>query len=96
MNRPVNRSANARIAAYEMWAATADRTARTEPARQGLEAKFIREARERLGPDATERQVAKSAEAARKAYYARLAAKGVAARRQRQQGRRGAPGQTAG
>jgi len=43
--------------------------------------KFTREARERLGPDATERQVARAAEKAHKAFYARLSATGVAARR---------------
>jgi hypothetical protein len=90
----VNRSANARITAHEMWAATADRTARPEPARQGLEAKLIREAREHLGPDVTEQQVADAAGAGRKAQYARLAAKVVAARRQRKQASGGAPKRT--
>ena len=74
-------SAMARIAAHESWARTPDRAARTAPARQGLAAKFEREARDRLGPGATARQVAEAAEAARKAFYARLAAAGVAARR---------------
>jgi hypothetical protein len=46
-----------------------------------MPAKFTREARERLGPDATERQVARAAESARKAFYARLSAAGVAARK---------------
>ena len=73
-------TAAARVAAYESWAATSDRSARTAPARAGLFAKFEREARERLGPDATERQVAEAADAARKAHYARLSAAGVAAR----------------
>jgi hypothetical protein len=44
-------------------------------------AKFTREARARLGPDATERQVAKAAESARRAFYKRLSAAGVAARK---------------
>jgi hypothetical protein len=74
-------SAAARMAAHQSWANTADRTARTAPAAQGLLAKFEREARERLGPDATERQVAEAAESARKAHYSRLSAAGVAARR---------------
>jgi hypothetical protein len=43
--------------------------------------RFTREARERLGPDATESQIAAAAEAARKAFYARLSAAGVAARK---------------
>ena len=68
-------SAAARAAAHTSWANTTDRTARTEPARAGLLAKFEREARERLGDSATERQVADAAESARKAHYARMAAK---------------------
>jgi hypothetical protein len=70
----------ARLAAYESWAATPDRAARTAPARRGLWAKFEREARDKLGPDATDRQVADAADAARKAHYARMSAAGVAAR----------------
>lgn len=72
--------AQARLAAYESWAATPDRSARTAPARAGLWAKFEREAREKLGPDASDRQIADAADAARKAHYSRLAAAGVAAR----------------
>jgi len=51
-----------------------------EHADPGL-AKFEREARERLGPDATDRQVAEAAESARRAHYARMGAAGVTARR---------------
>lgn len=76
-------SAQQRVAAHESWARTPDRAARTAAARQGLEAKFEREARERLGPAATDRQVADAAAAGRKAYYARFAAAGVATRRAR-------------
>lgn len=71
----------ARIAAHESWARTADRTSRTAAARAGLFARFEREARERLGPGASDRQVAEAAESARRAHYARLSAAGVAARR---------------
>ena len=39
-----NRTLAASIAAHESWAATPDRTARTAPARQALEAKFLAEA----------------------------------------------------
>lgn len=74
-------AAQARLAAHESWARTADRTARTQAARAGLGARFEREARERLGPAATDRQVADAAESARKAHYARMSAAGVAARR---------------
>ena len=76
----MTKSAQARIAALEGWANTADRTARTEAMRSGLLARFEREARERLGPDATGRQIADAADAARKAHYARMSAAGHAAR----------------
>lgn len=77
----MTRSTAARLAAHESWAATPDRAARTAPGTAGLRAKFEREARARLGPDATERDVQAAAESARKAHYARLSAAGVAARR---------------
>jgi hypothetical protein len=73
-------SAQARIAALEGWARTADRTARTETMRTGLLEKFRREARDTLGPDATEAQVAAAADAARRAHYSRMSAKGHEAR----------------
>jgi hypothetical protein len=70
----MSRSTAARIAAYESWATTPDRAARSATGQRGLVAKFEREARERLGPDATDRQVAQAASAARSAHFARLAA----------------------
>ncbi|HEY6279512.1 MAG TPA: hypothetical protein VIX86_24645 [Streptosporangiaceae bacterium] len=72
--------AQARIAAHESWARTADRTARTAAARAGLIARFEREARTRLGPAASARQVADAAESGRRAHYARMSAAGRAAR----------------
>lgn len=74
-------SAAARMAAHESWARTGDRAARTANARAALQARFEREARERLGPDASDRQVAAAANSARKAHYARISAAGVAARK---------------
>jgi hypothetical protein len=74
-------SSQARVAAHESWARTPDRAARTSAARAGLAARFEREARERLGPDASDRQIADAADSAKKAYYQRLARAGVAARR---------------
>jgi hypothetical protein len=74
-------AASARIAAHTSWANTPDRSARTAPARAGLLAKFEREARDRLGESASERDVALAADAARKAHYARMSAAGVQARR---------------
>ncbi len=73
-------TAAARVAAYESWARTPDRSARTAPGARGLLAKFEREARERLGPDATDRQVAQAADAARRAHYSRMGAASAAAR----------------
>jgi hypothetical protein len=73
-------SAAARTSAHQPRIMTPGRQARTKPSRSTMLAKLAREARERLGPDATERQVAEAAEAARKAFYARLSAAGVAAR----------------
>jgi hypothetical protein len=58
-------------AAHESWAVTTDRTARTAPARAALEAKFL----EKAEGDPVR------AEHLRQAYYKRLAAKSVAARR---------------
>ena len=74
-------SAAARLAAHESWARTPDRAARTAPAARGLLARFEREARDRLGPAASDQQVAAAADSARKAHYARMSAAGVAARR---------------
>jgi hypothetical protein len=63
----------ARIAAHESWANTADRSARTAPARRALDAKFLAEA------DGDPIR----ADHLRKAYYARLALKSAQARRRR-------------
>jgi hypothetical protein len=46
---PQDRALIARLAANERWGRTADRTAATAPARQGLRAKFARE----IDPDGT-------------------------------------------
>jgi hypothetical protein len=77
----VTRSAAARIPVGEPRAAAPRRAARIKPSRSTMLARLTREARESLGPDATESQVAAAAEAARKAFYARLSAAGVAARK---------------
>ena len=67
---------NPQIAAYESWARTPDRSARTAPARRALEEKFLRE----NGGDP------KRADAARKAYYLRLAQKSAKVRKARKAG----------
>lgn len=70
----MNRRSAAQLAAYESWARTPDRAARAGLGYAGLLARFERDARERLGPDATPRQVADAADAARKAHFARMRA----------------------
>jgi hypothetical protein len=69
---PEERTRRARIAAHTRWGKTADRTAATEKARQGLRAKFEREA----DPDGVmapaDRETA--AESLAKAHYLRMAA----------------------
>jgi hypothetical protein len=73
----------AQIAAHESWARTEDRTERTERGRRAFEARFERQ----VDPDGTMAPSARvqAAESARKAYYAKLALKGVQARRARRQ-----------
>lgn len=61
----------AQIAAYESWARTPNRTARTANARQALDAKFL----EQAGGDPVR------AESLRKAHFARLALKSAQSRR---------------
>jgi hypothetical protein len=77
----VTRPAAARTSAHQPRTVTPGREAGTKPSRSPVLARLTREARERLGPDATDGQVAEAAESARKAFYARLSAAGVAARR---------------
>lgn len=74
-------SINHRIAAYESWARTTDRTARTQAGRDGLLARFERE----VDPDGVMDPVtrAKAVEAKRSAHYLRLAQKSAEVRRGR-------------
>lgn len=62
-----------RLGAHESWARTTDRTRRTQPGRDALEAKFLAEA----GGDPVR------AEHVRKAYFTRLALKSAQARRRK-------------
>jgi hypothetical protein len=68
-----------RMAAHQRWAKESDRSAATEPARQGLLARFERDVDPERILTAEER--ARRAENARQAFYLALAAKSVAARR---------------
>ena len=71
----------ARIGAYESWAKTPDRSARTWPARKAALDRFERE----VNPDGvlSPQERAKRAEWARKAHMQRMAMKSAAAARQR-------------
>lgn len=71
----------ARSNALRSWAKTRDRTARTAPACRGMDARFEREARALLGDGATDRQIAQSADALRRAHFTDLARKSAIARR---------------
>ena len=68
---PTDRALIAAIASHESWALTADRTARTAPARAALDQKFLDEA---------EGDPVRAAHL-RRAYYYRLALKSAQARR---------------
>ena len=76
MSRPTGHPDNipiASIAGHESWARTTDRAARTKPARDAIEAKFLAQA----DGDPVR------AEHLRKAHYKRLALRSVQARRKR-------------
>lgn len=68
-----------RLGAHTKWAQTEDRTAATQPARDGLMRKF----EDQVDPDRVlpTAERAKRAESARKAHYQRLALKSVQSRR---------------
>jgi hypothetical protein len=75
------RSTAARIAAHESWAQTSDRSARTQPGRDGLLRKFEQQVDPEgvLSPD----ERARRAESARKAFYTRLAHESAKKRRKK-------------
>jgi hypothetical protein len=78
---PVERSLRARAAAHFRWAHEPDRAAATAAARGGLQARFERQVDPDGALDPAER--AKRVESARKAYYADLTRKSIAARRKK-------------
>jgi len=71
-------STRGRIASYSSWGNTADRSARTAPARAALERTFLDKVPSRV-TDPQARKLA--AEALRHAHYLRLAAKSAESRR---------------
>lgn len=82
---PAERALIARLAVESSWAATPDRSARTAPARAGLDAKFVREVDERW-PGLSEADRQRRAEHLRKAHFARLALRSAQARRRKAAG----------
>ncbi len=83
------RTLRATIAAHSSWANTPDRSARTEPARQGMQARFERE----VDPTGTlaPAERARRAESARKAYFLTLALKSARSRRLAAEARKAIP-----
>jgi hypothetical protein len=81
---PTHAQAIGRYGALRSWANTADRTARTRPARSNspgsIEYHLARLDPERFGDASLEQRYA-AAEAAKKAYFAELTMKSIAARR---------------
>lgn len=84
----MTKNINARIAAEISWAHTADRSARTRPAREAFLKRFEKE----VDPDGTlpPRERQQRAEHAKRAYMLQLAKRGIAARKPQQTTRRGA------
>lgn len=76
-------SAEASIRSYTSWGSTPDRAARTAPARQAFGARFERQARERLGDNASDRAVSQAADALKCAHFRLMAQKSAAARQAR-------------
>jgi hypothetical protein len=81
---PEQATLKARAAANAMWAATEDRTARTEPKRQAFYARFERQVDPDGRLDPAER--ARRAGYARKAYMHKLALKSSMARAAKKRG----------
>lgn len=75
---PEKRRQYARLAANISWARTPVRSERLAPARKAIEAKFLAEVPPEVTDPAERRKAAASA---RRAFYQRLAMKGVEARR---------------
>ncbi len=81
---PEQRALRARAAAYASWAATSDPSARGRPGQAALRSRFERE----VDPDGVlpSAERARRAEAARKAFFARLALASSKARAARKSG----------
>lgn len=76
---PSERAMSAKLASHVSWSQTPDRTARTEPGRQALLAKF----EQQVDPDGAMTPEARrdAALSARKAHFARMALRSAQSRR---------------
>jgi hypothetical protein len=77
---PEQARTRAALASHESWARTADRAARTAPAREARRAKYLERARELQGPDATPEAVERAADHLYRADMARMSLKAAQAR----------------
>lgn len=73
----------AQLAAHTSWSRTADRSARTAPARAGLNAKFERLVDPEMKLDPATRS--RMAESAKKAHFTRMALKSAQVRRKKRE-----------
>ena len=78
MLTPAQRSIRARIAAHTRWS-TEDGKANAQRAQAGLQARFVRETRERF-PDLPDAEIERRADSAFRAHMQRLALKSSKAR----------------
>jgi hypothetical protein len=78
---PEQRALRARIAAHESWARTSDPSARTQPARDRFEQRFLRQVDPTGELSEAERQ--RRAASARSAYFTRLAYRSAQARKRK-------------
>jgi hypothetical protein len=87
---PSERTQRAKIASNTSWVNTLDRTARSQPGRDAMAAKFVAECAAAIGQENWDRltpaQQAKRVANARSAYFQRLAFKSAKARRLRRGG----------
>lgn len=87
MSYQSERAINGAVGAHVKWSRTTDRSAATAPARQAFNAKFLKEA----DPDGTlpTEERSRIAGHLRRAYFLRMTAASVKARRQRAAAHRG-------
>jgi hypothetical protein len=83
---PEMHSARGKVAANTRWSQEKDRTAATAPMRQAFLDQLREQARELLGPDATDEQITKSAENLRQAHLARIRLAAIKSRRAKAKG----------